>query len=528
MIVVLARQAFRDTRIRTVAFVYLFAVYSFIQPVGYRHTYATVENRLAFARSFGDNVGLRLLYGQPHDVSSVAGYSTWRVGGVLAIAAAAFGLLAAVRALRGEEESGRLELVLAAVVSRRSARLGWMTAIAAGILLLWLAEFLGFILGGLPAAGSAYLALATASVAPVFVGVGAFASQLAATRRSALGLGGAVLGLMLLARMLADTVAGSGWLRWATPLGWAEQSRPFAGAQPLVLVLPVLTTALLLTVSGRLAERRDIGTGALPVLRERAEPQLRMLGSPTALALRTQRGVLLAWLGAVATFMFILGVVSDSISPADVPQNVQGQIARFGAGSIVTPSGYLGFLFLFVVVALSVYGVAQIADARREEGSQRLETLLAQPVGRAWWLIGRLSSAVVGIVLVSLTAGVFAWAGARAAGVDIALPRMLEAGANAVPTAVLFLGIAALAFGVAPRASSGIAYGLVTLAFFWHLVGSLLAIPGWLLDLTPFAHIGLVPAEPFHAVAAIVMSGIGLLAGLTAVAALRHRDLITD
>jgi hypothetical protein len=32
----LAVQAFRDARIRTIAFAYLFAAYSYIQPVGYR------------------------------------------------------------------------------------------------------------------------------------------------------------------------------------------------------------------------------------------------------------------------------------------------------------------------------------------------------------------------------------------------------------------------------------------------------------------------------------------------------------
>jgi ABC-2 type transport system permease protein len=44
----------------------------------------------------------------------VSGYTAWRVGGTLAIAAAAFGVLAAVRALRAEEDIGRMELVLSA------------------------------------------------------------------------------------------------------------------------------------------------------------------------------------------------------------------------------------------------------------------------------------------------------------------------------------------------------------------------------------------------------------------------------
>jgi ABC-2 type transport system permease protein len=527
VVLVFARQVFRDARVRTVCFVYLFAVYAYVQPVGFRHTYPTADDRLAFAGSFGANTGLRLLYGQPHDLLTVSGYSAWRVGGVLAIAAAAFGLLAAVRALRAEEDSGRMEIVLAGILSRGGASVAAMSAIAAGVLLLWLGELVGFLVGGLPAAGAAYLALATASVAPVFVGVGALSSQLAPTRRSALGLGSAVLGLMFLARVLADTVAGAGWLRWVTPLGWAEQLRPFADAQPLVLLLPAVTTALLLVAAARIAAGRDIGTGLLPA-HDRADPRLRLLTSPAAHALRSERGPLAAWVGTVAVFMFILGVVSHGISSADVPKNVQDQIAKLGAGSIVTPPGYLAFLFIFVTVVVSVFGCTQLGAARQEEAGQQLETLLAQPVGRARWLVGRLLLAVVGIAVVSLTAGLLAWAGARAARVHIALPRMLEAGANAMPTAVLFLGVAALAYAFVPRASSGIAYGLLTISFLWQLVGSLLGPPSWILDLTPFAHIGFVPAEPFQAVAAIVMIGIGLLAGVVAVAAFGRRDLVTN
>src|SRR5208282_4496724 len=131
------------------------------------------------ARSFADNKAIRLFYGAPHDLLTVGGYTAWRVGGTLAIFAAVFGLLAAVRALRTEEDTGRIELVLAQALGRRTAYVSALAAIAASILVLGFAEFAGLLLGGLPAGASAYLAVATASVLFVFVGVGAVVSQLA-------------------------------------------------------------------------------------------------------------------------------------------------------------------------------------------------------------------------------------------------------------------------------------------------------------------------------------------------------------
>jgi ABC-2 type transport system permease protein len=520
-----AARAFRDARIRTVAFAYGFAVFSFIQPLAYRHAYPTLASRRAFARSFADNKAIRLFYGEPHDLLSVGGYSAWRVGGTLAIVAAAFGLIAAVRALRAEEDSGRMELVLAGIVGRREAFAAAMAAIAAGCAILWLAEFVGLLAGGLSAGGSAYLALATISIIPPCVGVGALASQLAPTRRIALELGGAAVALLFLLRVIADTVGGAGWLRWATPLGWAEELRPFAGPHPLVLLLPVAATVALLFAAARVALRRDLGTGLLPE-RDSARANTRLLSSPTAFTLRGERSGLIIWTASVGAFALILGVISASVSTAGIPRSLQRELEKLGSGSIATPTGYLSFVFLFFVLAVSLFACAQVGAARHEEAEERLETLLALPVGRARWLAGRLALAAVEAAVISLAAGLLAWVGAAAQSVHVSLAQMLEAGINCLPVGLLFLGVTALAYALAPRASAGIAYGLVTVAFLWQLVGSLLGAPTWLVGLTPFAHVGLVPAQAFRGAAAAVMVAIGIGAAGVAAAAFRRRDLL--
>jgi ABC-2 type transport system permease protein len=520
----LARRAFRDARTRTIAFGYLFAVIAYIQPVGYHDAYPTLSSRLAFAHSFADNKAIRLFYGVPHNLLTVSGYTAWRVGGTLAIFAAVFGLLAAVRALRSEEDTGRMELVLAGSVARGTVYLSAMAAIAAGVLILGLAEFAGLVLAGLPVGGSAELALATASVVPVFVGVGALTSQLASTRRVALELGGAAVGLFLALRVIADTSAGAGWLRWATPLGWAEEVRPFTGAHPIVLALPVAATVLLLVAASRIAAGRDIGTGVLPS-RESAEPRLRLLSSPTAQALRSERASLIVWLSSVGAFAYITGVIAKSTSTAGISKSLQHEVAKLGTGSIVTPTGYLAFVFIFFVLAVSLFVCAQIGAARHEEADERLETLLSLPVSRRRWLGGRLVLAVAGATAISLTAGLLTWAGAESGGVSISLAGMLEAGANCLPAALMFLGIAALTYAILPRASTGLSYGLVTVAFLWDLFGSLLSVPKWLVQATPFAHVGLVPAQPFRAAAAVIMLGIAVSSALAATWIFQRRDL---
>jgi ABC-2 type transport system permease protein len=51
-------------------------------------------------------------------------------------------------------------------------------------------------------------------------------------------------------------------------------------------------------------------------------------------------------------------------------------------------------------------------------------------------------------------------------------------------------------------------------------------VPRWLVDATPFAHIGFVPAQPFRTVDALVMVGIGAAAVAAALAVFRRRDLL--
>ncbi|HUK95095.1 MAG TPA: ABC transporter permease subunit [Gaiellaceae bacterium] len=520
----IARRAFADGRTRTLSFALLFAGVAVANAVGFRHTFPTLADRLSFARNFGHDKSVRLFYGAPHDLLTAGGYTAWRAGGSLSIFAAMWGLLAAIRAFRTEEDAGRQELVLSGAVTRTAAFLAALAAIGAGALVLWLALFLGLVGARLPAAGSAFLALATVAVIPAFVGVGALASQIAASRRVALELGSAALGGAFLLRVIADT-SSLGWLRWTTPLGWTEELRAFAGQRPSVLLLPAAAGALLLLISALISGRRDVGTGLLHT-KDSAEPSSRLLGSPTRYALRSERISLAGWLFGAGFFAFILGVIASSISSTTLPASVQQRLEKLGSVAITTPAGYLGFTFLFFIFVISLFCCSQIAAARREEAEQQLETLLALPVSRRRWFGGRLVLAAAGATVISLVTGVLAWAGSASQGADVSLAQMLGAGANCLPAALLFLGIGALAFAVLPRASAGIAYGVASLAFLWQLFGSVLGAPTWLLDLSPFRHIGLVPAQPFRAGEAAAMLAIAALLTLVSLRLFDRRDLL--
>jgi ABC-2 type transport system permease protein len=89
---------------------------------GYATTFPTQASRETLARSFGTNPALAALLGPARGLDTVAGFTAWRCLGILSIVGAFWGLLCGTRLLRGEEESGRWELLLSGPTTRAGSR----------------------------------------------------------------------------------------------------------------------------------------------------------------------------------------------------------------------------------------------------------------------------------------------------------------------------------------------------------------------------------------------------------------------
>jgi ABC-2 type transport system permease protein len=521
----LALRTAADARVRTLSFAAIFAIYAVGNVYGYGRTYPTVADRIQFAQTFGENKAIRLFYGTPYSLETVGGYTAWRVGGLLAIAAAFLGAMAATRALRGEEESGRAEIVAAGAATRAGLFFARIAAIAITQAVVLLAMWLGLVIGGLPALGSAYLVLVVTAVAAVYMGVGAVASQLASTGREALELAGAVLAVDLVLRVVADTTDIPA-LHWASPLGWAEETRAFAGERPWVLAFPALASFALLVLALALERRRDIGASILQPREVVNRPGSLSLRLPALLALRSQLTSLAIWSGGVAGFGVVLGTVSKSVADAKLPQSLKDQLEKLGAIDFTTPSGYIGLVFLFFILAISFFGCSQLASIREDEAEGRLETLFALPSGRVPWLAQRLALAVASATCMAIAAGLGASAGVLIVGAGVKFHSLIEAGLNCLPASMLFLGIGALLLTLVPRAGVGMAYAVVGVAFIWELLGSLIGAPSWVLGMSPFHQVGLVPGQSFRAFPAVVMVAIGLACAMASLVVFRHRDLV--
>lgn len=521
-----ARLAYRSARRSAAVWAVVFGFTVVGSAQGFVAAYPTAADRHNLATSLGANAGARALLGVPHRIDTVAGFTAWRSLGVLLIVGAVWGVLASTRALRGEEDAGRAELVRAGPVMATTAAASAIGGLALGLTLLFgVTAATGPVAGRwIPFGSYLTLALALAATPAVAIATGALASQLASTRRQAASVAGGVVGAWYLIRLIADSSSSTGWLRWATPLGWVEELRPLTGFRPWVLVPLLALVTLLVGAAVVIAGRRDEGTGILPA-RDTAAARTRLLTGPLGLATRLARPGTVAWSLAMGAAGFVFGLVARAAAEATSSRGASDILARLGIRR-TGAEAYLGVTFLMVAAVAALVAAGQAAATREEEASARLDHLLVGPVPRRRWLAARALVTAVEVAVVGVVTGVTAWAGTAVEGHAVPLGRTVVAGINVVPPALFVVGAGLLLLGSAPRLVAPGAYGLVGWSFVIELIASLLKAPSWLLDLSLFHHVALAPAADPDWAAAAVLLVLGAAAGVAGAALFDRRDIV--
>lgn len=508
---------------------YVFGAYVASSALGYAAAYKTPASRHHLAQTLGADVGVSAIIGPARAIDTVAGFTAWRVLGVASLVGAVWGIFAATRLTRGEEDAGRWELLLSGQTTRRGAAVQALGGLGAGVVALWGVTAVISVVAGrahqaaIAAPGALFMAIAAVAGAAVFLSVGAFAAQLAPTRRRANGYAAAALGVSYGLRMVADSGAGLAWLRWCTPLGWVEELRPLAGPRPFALVPIGALVGVLVACTVAVAARRDLGASALAD-GDAASPRTRLLRGPAGLAVRIERGTALGWATGLAAMGIVLGLVAQSAGSTLEDTSVSRFLSRLG-GHGTGAALYLGVSFVLVATMVVLLAAGQMAAAREEEADGRLDHLLVRPVGRVRWLGGRLAVAAAMALGGGVLAGVATLAGAASQHTGVGAGRLLEAGVNVVPPALFVLGLGALALGWWPRATASVSYAVAAWSLLVELVGGAIDANHWLLDTSVLHHVAPAPALPPNWVSAGVLCAAGLaMAGLGA-ARFARRDL---
>ncbi|MET9365428.1 ABC transporter permease [Streptomyces sp. NPDC006632] len=479
--------------------------------------YTTAAQRAEVAHSMSGNGSLRALYGPVFD-DSPGGLTAWRFGGFGCVLAAVMSLLIVVRHTREEEETGRQELLSSAMVGRRapltSALLAALTANAsvAVVITAGLAKSTG------NTAGSAALGLTIGTVGMLFAGTAAVMAQLTESARLAKGLTGAVLGAAFLLKAAGDTATrdASSALDRLSPLGWAENVRPYADERWWVLLLIVAAACVQGGAAYVLAGRRDLGMGFMP---PRPGPAEGRIATAYGLARRLQRGGVLGWTLGFALAGLLFGgmadgaadLVGDNARTREIIQRMGGQAGPTDA-FLAAIAGLLG-----MVAAL--YATSSVLRLHGEETAQRAEPVLAASVGRGRWAAGHLVIAFGGAALVMAAGGL-----GLGVGHGGEFGPLLAACLVQLPAIWTLAGLAVLLFGAFPKLAQA-ALGVVGLCLALGWIGPALNLPSPALRLSPFGHLPKLPGTEMAWTPVLVLTGIAGVLVAAGVGALRRRDV---
>ena len=496
--------------------------------VSYGKIYTNSGQRDALAATYGSNKAMSALFGPAPQLQTVGGFTAFKISMTLMVLGAVWGLLTSTRLLRGEEDSGRWDLLLAGLTTRRRGAAQAFGGLAVGALTLWMTTAIIVVLSGqtsnirIGAGSSLFFALAMVATAVMFLVVGALTSQLAATRRQAASFGAAFLGVSYALRLIADAGVGFHGLIWVSPLGWVEELQPLTSPQPLAFLPIVGFSALLAIGTVSLAGRRDVGKSIVPD-RVHARAHLRLLFSPTGLAIRMQRASVIGWWVSISLSALLFGLIARSAG-ATLSGSTEEVLSKVGATGTGT-GAVLGACFLILAVLVAFLAAGQIVAARAEESEGRLDHILIRPVSRTSWLGGRILVAFVFLLVSGVVAALFTWLGTASQHAGVTLTTLLGAGVNLVPPAIVVAGFGVLAFGIRPRLTSIAVYGLLGWSLLIVIVGGIGAINHWVLDTSVFHHMASAPAVPPNWEANGSMTVVGVACALIGGFALNRRDI---
>jgi len=508
-----------------------FGVYVASKAAGFAAAYPDAKARAAIASTFGNNVGLDAILGRPRDMSQLAGVTVWNTLGIMTLIGSIWALLLATRLFRGEEETGRSELLLTGQTTMKQAAINTLIGIAATIGTLFVVSATAFVLVGqihtvdFSVSAGIFFALSLSMGTLVFACVGALASQLMPTRTRAATVSTVALGIFFLLRAAADTTSAT-WLANVTPFGWVDNLRPLYDSRPLWLV-PLFGLALVLSIATVwLAARRDLGDSVFAD-KDSARPRYSLLGSAFTSALRLTRAKTFGWLLGTTFIAFAFGRLTQSavtaFNASASSEHVIAKIAKSAQNE--TAVAFIGISFFLVMLLMMCYAASAVGAIRDTEAQGYVDNLLVRAVGRPRWLGGRFLLVILSLLLMGLLATLGVMLGVLGENLGVSNHSLIEAGMNTLAAPIFTLGVGIGAFGYIPRLTTVLSYSVVGWSFLLEMISSGLNLNHWLLDTSVFYHIGLAPATNPRWGSAVILIVLGCACALLGTWRFSKRDL---
>lgn len=529
---VLVRLAFRQTVRGAIIVALVFGIFFASKSIGFIKAYPTAHARASAIASLASSSALAAIFGIEPAAPSPVLFAVWNCFLTMVMIGSIWSFITVSRLLRGNEELGITDMLLA----QPTSRVRYLTATLSGFALALCAQILVATLCFAAVSTypdlhfsflqALYFAVAASSGAWLFAGIAALASQLWPTRAGVLTASAAVFMVAFALRAAGDLGAKS-WLNRLSPLGWSEQLGPLGHTSPDWLAPLGLLTASLVLASLVLTGRRDTGDAFMKD-RDTAKPHFELLGTSLGINYRLTRLRMMTWaLGAGLVGLFYASITSTGVKVFAQSHQVGLIFERWGAGNAGART-WLGFCFFLVILALMAAVVVGIGSLHSDEARGYLDHFLSRSVSKFAWYIQRLFLLGLELVGAAALAGLAIATVVGAQNIQLSANTYFTAALNCLPPALLLLGITALVFGLRPRLTTTIGFAVLAWAFLLLMLSSGLMLNHWIMDTSILSHVALAPGSAPRWGAARSMSVIGLLLCAAGGFAFVRRDVTLD
>ncbi|MCL1890667.1 MAG: hypothetical protein FWG00_01375 [Coriobacteriia bacterium] len=435
------------------------------------------------------------------------------------------------RHTRSNEEEGRSEL-LGSLPLGKAAPLASLTIIVLGanvLIALGIAVCMpAFNMESIDVAGSLVYGAGIGGIGLIFAALTMVFAQVCSTSKSTIGFSFAALGIAYLLRAVGDMGADAATnpLGFISPFGLGERTFPFYENLWWPLGVMVLAAAVLIALAFVLNARRDQGAGLLQARRGKAHGS-RFLISQISLSLRLLRGTIIAW----ALVMLILGacyglVFNDLSSFYDASPTIQAVLGIVdGVTGLELLKPVIGTLTMMMATIAVVPVVIIVNQLQSEERRGRLEVLFGTASSKIIALLSYTIIAAVCALVFQLLVGLGMWAGALAVMDNPpAFEIFIKTALNTVPPILVFVGLAVLLVGVAPKLSPML-WVFLAYAFLMVYFGSVVDIPEWAIKISPFMIVANYPEEAFRLAPWLALTGVFVVLSAVGIIAYRLRDI---
>ncbi len=449
--------------------------------------------------------------GDAYAMQTPEGYITFRyLGTIVPLLFSFWAILAGTRLVRGEEERGTLDVLLATPQPRARLLLEKVAALLIASLLIAVLFALGIVagesrLGGHVDMVRALLAGLNVSLFAFFFGmVALLLSQFTTSRGTATGWTSGLLLLALLLEITGRELSGN-WLQYFSPFYYYNLNRlliPSFPDQPLAVLPLVGLCVLCAALSLVLFARRDIGGSAYTWQREqpsgnqqaarslsRAERAI-STRSVSLHTLFTQGWPSFWWLFGIVAFSVYGTILAPNIQHAfyNIVQQTPWLAQLFFDTPTNTNAAVLGtILFSFLPALVVILALTLALKWAADLENRRLELLLGTPNSRPRILLERFGANVLVVLLAPILAWLTLLIGAQLINLNIDQGRILAASFSMLPPALITMG---LVYALAGRLRYGALLGILTaylvLAFLEETLEGAIQMPSWVMSLSIF------------------------------------------